>query len=246
MDKYQKYLLDKYGDSLLNVVFVRPIQEDKRNETRYIFCDEKSNSLIIEQDEDINKTQYYLLVPSSANRYEIISNVFVYKNNEWKECEIEQKVFKTIIDFNDRVEKIKITFVNGLADELIIPLAYKEANVEKYYAKKEQEYKDNLLKTADIKVSTGADLVNIYFQPCCEDYARAEVALYKDGMMLAKYKVDEEVFFKSINGLAYGKYEFVLKQFNTRNETILETDKITFQIVPPTFGMGRHTVVNRI
>ena len=125
MDKYQKYLLDKYGDSLLNVVFVRPIQEDKRNETRYIFCDEKSNSLIIEQDEDINKTQYYLLVPSSANRYEIISNVFVYKNNEWKECEIEQKVFKTIIDFNDRVEKIKITFVNGLADELIIPLAYK-------------------------------------------------------------------------------------------------------------------------
>ena len=65
-------------------------------------------------------------------------------------------------------------------------------------------------------------------------------------MMLAKYKVDEEVFFKSINGLAYGKYEFVLKQLNTKNETILETDKISFQIVPPTFGMGRHTVVNRI
>lgn len=241
MDKYQKYLLDKYGDSLLNVVFVRPIQEDKRNETRYIFCDEKSNSLIIEQDEDINKTQYYLLVPSSANRYEIISNVFVYKNNEWKECEIEQKVFKTIIDFNDRVEKIKITFVNGLADELIIPLAYKEANVEKYYAKKEQEKKEDLLKKANVKVSTGADLVNIYFQPCSEDYAHTEIILYKDSMMLAKYKVAEEAFFKSISGLAYGKYEFILKQFNNKNECIVETNKINFSLSRPNFG-GKPTV----
>ena len=245
MDKYQKYLLDKYGDSLLNVVFVRPIQEDKRNETRYIFCDEKSNSLIIEQDEDINKTQYYLLVPSSANRYEIISNVFVYKNNEWKECEIEQKVFKTIIDFNDRVEKIKITFVNGLADELIIPLAYKEANVEKYYAKKEQEYKDNLLKIANIKVSTGADLVNIYFQPCCDNYACTEIALYKENMMLAKYKVEEDVFFKSINGLAYGKYSFILKQYDKDNAIILETGHIEFTIsTPNTHGVRPH--INRI
>lgn len=241
MDKYQKYLLDKYGDSLLNVVFVRPIQEDKRNETRYIFCDEKSNSLIIEQDEDINKTQYYLLVPSSANRYEIISNVFVYKNNEWKECEIEQKVFKTIIDFKDRVEKIKITFVNGLADELIIPLAYKEANVEKYYAKKEQEKKEDLFKKANVKVSTGADLVNIYFQPCSEDYAHTEIILYKDSMMLAKYKVAEEAFFKSISGLAYGKYEFILKQFNNKNECIVETNKINFSLSRPNFG-GKPTV----
>ena len=245
MDKYQKYLLDKYGDSLLNVVFVRPIQEDKRNETRYIFCDEKSNSLIIEQDEDINKTQYYLLVPSCANRYEIISNVFVYKNNEWKECEIEQKVFKTIIDFNDRVEKIKITFVNGLADELIIPLAYKEANVEKYYAKKEQEKKEDLLKKANVKVSTGADLVNIYFQPCSEDYAHTEIILYKDSMMLAKYKVEEDVFFKSINGLAYGKYSFILKQYDKDNAIILETGHIEFTIsTPNTHGVRPH--INRI
>lgn len=91
------------------------------------------------------------------------------------------------------------------------------------------EHKAELLKVANIKVSTGADLVNIYFQPCCDSYARTEITLYKDNMMLAKYKVGEDVFFKSINGLAYGKYEFILKQFDDKGNIILESDKISFQ-----------------
>ena len=48
--------------------------------------------------------------------------------------------------------------------------------------------------------------------------------------MLAKYKVDEDCFFKSIGGLAYGKYSFVLKQSNKAGETILETDQLFFTI----------------
>ena len=52
-------------------------------------------------------------------------------------------------------------------------------------------------------------------------------------MMLAKYKVEEDVFFKSINGLAYGKYEFILKQFDDKGNIILETDKISFSISRP-------------
>ena len=123
----------------------------------------------------------------------------------------------------------------------IITINYQEADKEKYYAKKEQERKDNLFKTANIKVSTGADLVNIYFQPCCDSYARTEITLYKDNMMLAKYKVDEETFFKSISGLAYGKYEFILKQFDDKGNIILETDKISFSLSRPNYG-GKPTI----
>ena len=91
------------------------------------------------------------------------------------------------------------------------------------------------MKKANIKVSTGADLVNIYFQPCSDDYLRTEIVLYKDGLMLAKYKVDEETFFKSISGLAYGKYEFILKQFDDKGNIILETDKISFSLLSVVF-----------
>ena len=241
MNKYQKYLME-LSRSYITYVF--------KGKDTACFNDGK---ITISQDEDITISKYILNISNKS-----IDNIFAIANGK-EEPFIEsidpvysspksgeQKRFSIELDFEKRVESIKIIFIDNLADDLIIPIVYVEANKEQYYAKKEKERKDSLSKKADIKVSTGADLVNIYFQPCSEDYLRTEIILYKDGMMLAKYKVDEEVFFKSINGLAYGKYEFVLKQLNTKNENILETEKIPFQIVPPTYGMGRHTVVNRI
>lgn len=63
-------------------------------------------------------------------------------------------------------------------------------------------------------------------------------------MMLAKYKVDEDVFFKSINCLAYGKYEFVLKQFNGQGNILLETVKMTFDIKGPVMPHGPCNVIS--
>ena len=64
-------------------------------------------------------------------------------------------------------------------------------------------------------------------------------------MLLARYKVDEETFFKSINGLAFGKYEFVLKQLDKDSNMLLETNKISFSITAPNYG-GKPTVwINR-
>ena len=108
-----------------------------------------------------------------------------------------------------------------------------------------------MLKTADIKVSTGADLVNIYFQPCCNKYDYTEIQLYipKDFVtvggpygpvqkpstwsMIKKCKVDTEEFFKSINGLAHGKYSFILKQYDKNSNLLLETEHIEFSISAP-------------
>ena len=59
--------------------------------------------------------------------------------------------------------------------------------------------------------------------------------------MLAKYKVEEEMFFHSINGLAYGRYEFILKQFDNKGNILLETDKISFSLSRPDYG-GTPTV----
>ena len=244
MDKYQKFLLDKYGDTLTRMFYrACPVeQEEQGSSIQYLFSDEKTNSITIKQDEDINITKYILILYGKANRYDVLSKVSVYKNEQWKEIELTHKGYRIIIDFNDKTEKIKLSFLNNLADDYILEIKYIEADKEKYYAQKEQERKDDLFKTANIKVSAGADLVNIYFQPCCDDYVHTEITLYKDNMMLAKYKVDEETFFKSINGLAYGKYEFILKQFDKDNNIILETDKISFSLVKPDYG-GKPTVI---
>ena len=244
MDKYQKFLLNKYGESFYNLFYrTCPVeQEEQGSSIQYLFSDEKTNSITIKQDEDINITQYILILYGKANQYDVLSKVSVYKNKQWEEIELSRKGYRIIIDFNDRTEKIKLSFVNNLADDYILDIKYLEADKEKYYAKQAQQKKDSLLKTANIKHSTGVDLVNIYFQPCCDDYVHTEITLYKDNMMLAKYKVDEETFFKSINGLAYGKYEFILKQFDKDNNIILETDKISFSLVKPYYG-GKPTVI---
>lgn len=250
MDKYQKYILEKYGIRS-NFIFYRcnPIVENKLVNEGIVQYGEyaiESDSFTIKQDEDINLLEYALVL---VNKIDIFSNIAICKNGEWTDIALTMEnnvpTYKIIVNFNDRIEKIKFEFKNQLADDYIISVCYQEADKEKYYAKKEQERKDNLLKTANIKVSTGADLVNIYFQPCCDSYARTEITLYKDNMMLAKYKVDEETFFKSIGGLAFGKYEFILKQLDKDNNIILETQKIAFSISAPNYG-GKPTVwINR-
>lgn len=249
MDKYQKYILEKLGIRS-NFIFHRcnPVLENKLVNEGVIQYGEfniDNDSFTIKQDEDINLIEYALVL---VNKIDIFSNIYICKNDEWTGIALTMEnnvpTYKIIVNFNDRIEKIKFEFKNQLADDYILSVCYQEADKEKYYAKKEQERKDDLFKKANIKVSTGTDLVNIYFQPCCDNYARTEIVLYKDDIMLAKYKVDEETFFKSISGLAYGKYEFILKQFDDKGNIILETDKIAFSINAPHYGVSRR--VNRI
>ena len=53
--------------------------------------------------------------------------------------------------------------------------------------------------------------------------------------MIKKSKVDIEDFYKSIGGLAYGKYSFILRQYDKNNNLLLETSYIEFSIDKPTY-----------
>lgn len=150
---------------------------------------------------------------------------------------------------NSKAKSVKVSFVNKIADDYILNVTYTEADKEQYYAKLEQERKDKLLTTAEIKVSTGADLVNIYFQPCCDEYDHTEIKLFvpkdyvttgghdqkkpSDWSIIKKCDVPTEDFYQSITGLAYGKYAFILKQFDKNNQLLLETNYIEFLIMEP-------------
>ena len=229
MNKYQKYFLkeDAYIDcfalgSDINCSLDRTLE----------------NGVVrIKQNEDISIKEYTL-----ASRYP-----FDYLcENEWrKSSKMENRVWQIAkFDWSVPIEKVRFLVDNEFVEALEINIEYEFADVEAYNRKQEQKRKNDLIEKALIKHSTGADLVNIYFQPCSSDYIRTEIALYRDGLMLAKYKVDEESFFKSIGGLAYGTYSFIVKQFDRNDNLLLETEHIEFTLKSPKAPvMGR---INRI
>jgi hypothetical protein len=218
MNKYQKYFLkeDAYIDcfalgSDINCSLDRTLE----------------NGVVrIKQNEDISIKEYTL-----ASRYP-----FDYLcENEWrKSSKMENRVWQIAkFDWAVPIEKVRFLVDNEFVEALEINIEYEFADVEAYDKKQEQKRKNDLIENASIKHSTGADLVNIYFQPCSSDYIRTEIALYRDGLMLAKYKVDEESFFKSIGGLAYGTYSFIVKQFDKSDNLLLETEHIEFTVKAP-------------
>lgn len=229
MNNYQKYFLkeDAYIDcfalgSDINCSLDRTLE----------------NGVVrIKQNEDISIKEYTL-----ASRYP-----FDYLcENEWrKSSKMENRVWQIAkFDWAVPIEKVRFLVDNEFVEALEINIEYEFADVEAYNKKQEQKRKNDLIEKASIKHSTGADLVNIYFQPCSSDYIRTEIALYRDGLMLSKYKVDEESFFKSIGGLAYGTYSFIVKQFDKSDNLLLETEHIEFTVKAPKAPvMGR---INRI
>ena len=259
MDKYQEFLIN-LNNSYYGFATNGQLSKDT------ILID---NKIVLTQNEDITIHDYMLYIANES-----ISSIYAIKGETQIELSNEldpiysskggnQNRFFVPVSFEDKFESLKIVFKNNLADDLTLAVSYVLADKEKYYAKKEQEYKDNLLKTADIKVSTGADLVNIYFQPCCDKYEYTEIQLYipkefvtvggpygpvqkpSTWSMIKKSKVDPEEFYKSINGLANGKYSFILKQYDKDNAIILETGHIEFTIsTPKAHGIRPH--INRI
>lgn len=253
MNKYQKYILDSFakGSNFVFSLCCPTDLEDSNNPTTCGTFNNELDSFNITQVDDITKTQYVLTIDlnnTEINPFKVIS---VRKNNQWIEIPFANKQYKIIADFVDRIDAVRFSFSNKIADDYILKVTYTEADKEQYYSKLEQARKDSLLAAAEIKVSTGTDLVNIYFQPCCDEYNHTEISLFvpedyvtvgspygpvqkpSSWSLIKKCDVPVDDFYKSINGLAYGKYAFVLKQYDKDNNVIIQTEYIVFNILEP-------------
>ena len=245
MDKYQEYLINRIDHSYFDLA-----TSGETNGEDSAFQGNR-DKIVLKQNEDITMKDYTLYIANRA--FESVVAIAGTTQTPFKQEHDpvysspnsgDQNRFYLPIDFEHKIDSIKIVFKNNLANDLILPVVYEEADKKAYYAKQEKKHKDDLLATAAIKCSTGADLVNIYFQPCSNEYSKTEIILYHDGQMLAKYKVDEDCFFKSIGGLAYGQYSFVLKQYDENSKLILETEQHNFVISPPDYDGSPQTVVH--
>lgn len=246
MDKYQKVLLETEKTSV------------------FFTCTSKKNSLVLNggfnydedvytltQEEDIFSTKYEFVVKTNPN----IETCTFLVNGEWQSASRKGSAFSVELDFENRVEKVKLTFADNIVDDYTFSVQYVEADKDSYYQKQAEAKRNTYIEAAQIKHSTGADLVNIYFQPCCSDYEYTEIYLYipqdkatvgepSSWQMFKKCKVPAEDFYKSINVLAYGTYAYVIKQFDKKDNLLLETEYIEFSLKAPKQPiMGRINII---
>lgn len=255
MDKYQKVLLESNDkNSFYYCVSVK--NGGGSPSTKF---DYNTDVFTLTQDEDIFSTKYALVIKTNSN----IETCTIFVNGEWQSASRKGAAFAIGLDFENRVEKVKLTFADNIVDEYIFSIQYVEADKDLYYQKQAEEKRNTYIEAAQIKHSTGADLVNIYFQPCCSDCGKTEIELWiakgtyaprsggkcftpsynpqltggEPEQMIAKFSMEEGFLFKAINGLANGVYAYRVRQFSKDNEMLFESDYQFFDIRPQ--GSGR-------
>lgn len=250
MDKYQKFM---FKDTEMQIEYPgkKPINLDISDE----------DTIVVKQDSDISITKYPIRIKGlfidklwteiNGKKYEQSFEI-----EEYAPKKLQFKVFNIIIDFENKVDVIKFQFEKDFADIYSLRINYIDADKNAYFAKREVERKNALLEKISLSHRTGESLINIYFQPCCENYYRTEIELYTAtgkwsehprvmglgeifrpallsatvGSLMGKFKVDEGMFFKSITGLARGAYGFVLIQYTQSGEVLIKTDFVYFAI----------------
>ena len=160
------------------------------------------------------------------------------------------------LDFANQSKEIIVNFIDNIADSLFLSLTYEATSKEAWDEKNKKELWGKRQENAKITVSTGIDLVNIYFQPCSDDYGKTVIELYtangkwqphphvmgrgqvfkprllgaEVALLMGKFTVEDGMFFKSIGGLAKGAYGYRLSQYNTKGELLFSTDYAYFAI----------------
>ena len=196
-------------------------------------------TITLKQSENAYIESYVVTLESPA-----ISSI-VIGTNEFKNS--NGKVEFTL-DFSNQVKSIIVKFVDGIADPLELKVVYEATSKEAWDEKNKKELWSNLEAKAKITVSTGIDLVNIYFQPCSDDYSKTVIELFtangkwephphvigrgevfkprllgaEINLLMGKFTVEDGMYFKSIGGLAKGAYGYRLSQYNSKGELLFQ------------------------
>jgi hypothetical protein len=231
MNKYQKELINS---SKINI---------NNSEAKIVISED---SFIINQSENAYIEEYNIIINNPAVSKIEIDNDSINNSDG----------YHFVLDFKKRKETITFHFNDNLADKLSLKLVYNEKSKEDWDEKNKVNRWKELEPRAQIKVSTGVDLVNIYFQPCSDDYSKTVIELYTAKgkwsehprvigrgqtfvpsllsatieNLMAKFTIEEGVYFKSITGLAFGAYGFKLSQFSKDDDLLFTSDYQYFAI----------------
>ena len=252
MNKYQETALKQLGINFDS--FGKTISEKTQLGTKELKIE--NDSILVYADRDIYSKDYTLrLYTGKRVNCELLfgkkwipqeNNIYEYEVRERNTVRKESfRGSEAKINLDNRPEKIKLIIPGGVCDDVILEIKYDIMSEEEYW--EVQNSPETLRNNMNVSYRVANSLVNIYWKHAKENVvALVRIDLYVgergNGQLMAKYKITDEVFFKSIDGLAYGKYYFQLFQFDKDNKQIAATDIIDFEIKKPSSGHYEHAV----
>ena len=217
MDKYQAKLLERNKQFTL---------ESGQGNGQVELAD---SEIVLTQNENYNVKKYELIIINDAIETIQLDGKTIQGNES----------FKADIDFDNKAKKIIISFKNGFANPCEFNVRYVEANKTAYDQKVAAQNNAECLANMNATCKTGVDLVNIYWNKASENYAYTKIALFvyvenqkSEYLFMQEFKIDNEIFYKSVTGLALGDYKVKVSQFNSNNNLIVSTE-VKFSITNP-------------
>lgn len=223
MDKYQKYLLEN----------IRFETDTKKTEGLSDFQWD-GTKIILTQNPNYNITKYEFFV-----RNLVVSKVEHLIGKKYVEGNrVDEYTHSIEVDFTKKSNKIRIHFENELADPIVIPVEYVDADKEAYDAKVAEQLKYELAEKVNVQANASESIITVTFKPLNDTYSYSKVELYLanvkpgtspatyDYQLMAKYKTEEDVYFHSIINLAYGTYAVVVVQYDSSNKEIYRSDYV--------------------
>ena len=244
MNKYESFALQNTGYAIYKNDSCSSDSRTDITGDSWSHIREDDLCIVVKQDVNYNIVKYYL-------RFQTTVSKVVAGGKEYFPVQIGTSSYPSVVvplDFNNRISDIVVHF-HDVIDPMKISIKFVEVEKNIYDEQIRKENEALLIEKACIKVSTGADLVNIYFQPCCEEYDRTSIELYlAEGkfstchwsgtqgellggtikQLMGKFKVEEGMFFKAITGLANGVYGIKLTQFDSNNRPLFSSDVMFF------------------
>lgn len=214
-----------------------------------------NKKIILKQNKDITITEYEFIVVASNENAPIYEILFEC-DGAWQKIEpgdqnhlghynwgrvIEGEFWKIDLSFNTKYNKIKFVYKNDMVDPIILEVDYQEADKKAYYKKLNKEKREELISHMSLNIRTGHDLVNIFWQNATKTVKKTRVELFLnlDGSQrFLTIDLDENTFYKSITGLAYGYYYCRVSQFDDNGNLIVASDMMSFHIEDETFIAG--------
>ena len=242
MDKYQNFLtrnlyitteLAKKIDNKENVAPLDMFDYDTTFGAKEFSF--RNDEISIRQNDNYELTKYDLIIKCPT-----IDKVWIEIN--------EQKIYgdsmpsgeyKLILDFNNKAKNLYISFKESLADVLIIPINYLDADKDKRNEYIAMLHQKELDKIVDIEINTGNSLANIIFNPINEKYNRTKVKLFYETntqtkessyRFMGEFTSENDMFFISIVNLAYADYAIELYQYDNEDNVIYKSEKVAFEI----------------
>ena len=231
--------MNVYQKTLLNGSVVRVYSAE--NKELIGGYDEIPDSLIIREDEDYHHKNYQVVILQKKNA---ISKIELVENQ--KNVSVSISDFKNIVipvSYDTKPSALKISFVDDLAEPVEIKLVYEDSDHSKWDVKQAEKDRKLLLEKVSISVTTGTNLINVSFQPINDEYEYSKIELYSSGkQLMAKYKIEPDIYFGAVKDLAFGNYYVKLVQFNKNGDKLFESDFISVVLKEPNYG-GKPTVI---